>query len=129
MLGPIGSSPGGVIGQWRWSRKVEAVQGRVVAVVLAAGPHPELACRGRWVTVEFAPDGFLASWTMATATGSTSKMEGMVSKRSRRGTSLSREGEGRAIAVTAIFTDCRMDSVMMASSSCHEGARDVVYYL
>jgi hypothetical protein len=56
-------------------------------------------------------------------------MEGMVSKRSRRGTSLCREGEGRATAVMATFTDRRMDLVMMASSSRHEGARDVVYYL
>jgi hypothetical protein len=76
---------------------VEAGQRRASAAVLAAGPHSELACRGCWVAVEF----FLASWTMATATGSVSKTEGMVSKMSRRGTRLCREGEGRATAATA----------------------------
>jgi hypothetical protein len=56
----------------------------------------------------------------------------MVSKRSRRGTRLCREGEGEGrgtAAATVTFTVCRTDSVTMASSSHQEGAGDVAYYL
>jgi hypothetical protein len=50
------------------------------------------------VVVVFIPDGLWVPLMMALATGSASKMEGMVSKRPRRGTRLCREGEGRAAA-------------------------------
>jgi hypothetical protein len=105
-LGPIGSSPGGGGGRWRWSRKVEAGQGRAAAVSWVADPHLGLhagSFASELVTFSF-PMASLVHGRWRRLQAPTGQMEDRVRRSSSRGTRWCGEEERRSVAAIVVST-------------------------